>query len=74
MGQPPGQDLVSSRDVVHFAAGEREKTVTVSLLDDAEREGTELVLVLLEEIAPFSPRVPLNMRFPSSTTTISSPC
>jgi hypothetical protein len=44
-------DFVST-DVVHFAAGEREKNVTISLLDDAVREGTALVRVLIEELTP----------------------
>jgi hypothetical protein len=44
-----GEDVITPPALVHFAAGERDKSVTVSLLDDAVREGTEMVMVEISE-------------------------
>lgn len=45
----PGQDFVAKSELLEFAAGEVEKTITVSILDDAERETREHFEVSVRE-------------------------
>ena len=48
-------DLAISESRVHFAAGEREKTITATVIDDEIREGTESLGVGLTEDRPANP-------------------
>jgi hypothetical protein len=43
------QDFLPRSEVLHFAAGEVEKTIAVTILDDAERETSEFVRIQVAE-------------------------
>ena len=51
-----GVDYTSADQIVQFAAGERDKVITVTLLDDALREGAEYFDLSIREERPTDPR------------------
>jgi hypothetical protein len=52
-GATPGEDFIPYSQVLHFAAGEREKPLAVQIVDDAAWEPRENVRIRVTEQGPF---------------------